>query len=66
MLFFSAPEDLLSKFNGLETVNYGTNVKGAEFISYILEFDKTNGYPHCNTNQFMICFHLPSIKSLGI
>lgn len=62
----SAPEGLPSKFNDLETVDYGTNVPEAEFISYISGFDKTKGCPHCNTDQFMAWFNLLSIKSFGI
>lgn len=63
---FSAPEGLLSKFNDLETVDYGTNVPEPEFISWISEFDKTDSYPRCDPDQFMAWFYLQSVKSLGL
>lgn len=63
---FSAPEGLLSKFNDLETVDYGTNVPEGEYISHFSQIDKTDGYPSCHPNQFMAWFRLPSVKSLGL
>lgn len=62
----TAPEGLLSKFESLATVDYGSNVPSSE--EYDPEFTRSDveGYPPCEPGQFMAWFHLPSIQSLSI
>ena len=63
----SAPEGLLSTFNSLTTVDYGSDVPMSE--SWHLGTDDPyymDGYPVCDPNQFMAWFRLPSIRSLSI
>ena len=63
----SAPEGLLSTFNSLTTVDYGSNVPMSENWNLGLDDpDYMDGYPLCDPNQFMAWFHLPSIRSLSI
>ena len=63
---FTAPEGLLSKFEYLATVDYGSNVPLSE--EYDREYTRgyVEGYPPCELGQFMAWFHLPSIQSLSI
>lgn len=64
---FSAPKGILSSFNSLTTIDYGSNVPLSEEFDPIFNiFDKLNGYPPCDPNQFMAWFHLPSIQSISI
>ena len=63
---FTAPEGLLSKFEFLATVDYGSNVPLAEEYNPIYTRSDVEGYPPCEPGQFMAWFHLPSIQSLSI
>ena len=63
---FSAPEGVLSTFNRLTTVDYGSNVRQSELLEEIEDFDSAPGYPACDPDQFMAWFYLPSIRSLAI
>ncbi|KAA8642703.1 uncharacterized protein ATNIH1004_009455 [Aspergillus tanneri] len=62
---FSAPQDSLSKFQSLTTVDYGGNVRRAprESLSTV---GIPKDYPACNPYQFGAWFHLPSLRSLAI
>lgn len=62
----SAPEGLLSNFNDLEMVDNGANVSEGDYISHLSQIDKTDGYPSCDPNQFMVWFHFPPVKPLGL
>lgn len=63
---FTSPEGLLSKFESLATVNYGSNVPLSEEYDPIFTRSVVEGYPPCEPKQFMAWFHLPSIQSLSI
>ena len=64
---FSAPKGILSSFSSLTTIDYGSNVPlSEEFDPIFNTFDKLDGYPPCDPNQFMAWFHLPSIESVSI
>ena len=64
---FSTPNTVLSSFHCLTAIDYGSNVpRSEEFDPIFNTFDKLNGYPPCDPNQFMAWFHLPSIQSIFI
>lgn len=64
---FSIPNTVLSSFDYLTAIDYGSNVPLSEDFDPIFNnFDKLNGYPPCDPNQFMAWFHLPSIQSISI
>ena len=63
---FTAPEGLLSKFEYLTTVDYGSNVPLSEECDPMFNSWDIDGYPPCEPKQFMAWFHLPSIQSLSI
>lgn len=69
---FSSPEDAtspLSRFQYLEELDYGGNVRIAERVEEYVDLNDLNataGYPDCEPDQFMAWFYLPSLKSLAI
>ena len=63
---FSDSECMLSNFDSLVTVDYGSNVRIAEYMKEISDIDYVDGYPPCDPDQFMAWFYLPSVKSLAI
>lgn len=64
---FSAPKGVLSSFDSLRAIDYGSNVPlSEEFDPLFNIFDKLDGYPPCDPGQFMAWFHLPSIQSISI
>ena len=63
---FSDSECVLSNFDSLVTVDYGSNVRIAEYMKEISDLDYVDGYPPCDPDQFMAWFHLPSVISLAI
>lgn len=60
------PECVLSSFESLATVDYGSNVRLAEYLNELSKMDDVDGYPDFNPDQFMAWFYLPSVKSLAI
>lgn len=54
-------------FESLDTIDYGSNVPlTEEFDPMFHDFDKMNGYPPNDLDQFMAWFHMPSILSISI
>lgn len=63
---FSDSECVLSNFDSLVTVDYGSNVRIAEYMKELSDLDDVDGYPPCDPDQFMAWFYLTSVKSLAI
>ena len=63
----SAPKGVLSPFNSLMTVDYGSNVPQSERLDEVFKINlDSDGYPSCDPDQFMAWFHLPSVQSISI
>lgn len=63
----SAPRGVLSPFDSLTSIDYGSNVPLSERLDEVFNTDlDSDGYPPCDPNQFMAWFHLPSIQSISI
>lgn len=65
-VLFTAPEGVLSTFNSIETVHYGGNARIQEEIRAIGDLRYADGYPDWHSQQFMLWFYLPSLRSLRI
>lgn len=54
---------MLSNFDSLVTVDYGSNVRIAEYRKEMNDLDDVDGYPPCDPDKFMVWLYLPSVKS---
>ncbi|KAI9933579.1 hypothetical protein ASPWEDRAFT_619299 [Aspergillus wentii DTO 134E9] len=62
---FSAPKGVLSNFDSLVSVNYGSEVTMSGHINHDgpIQYD---GFPDVDLDQFMAWFYLPSVQVLGV
>lgn len=66
MLFFLCSLKVRCRFNYLNMLDYGGNVRQSEFLKEIGNFHDVDDYASCAPWQLMAWFFMPTIRSLSI